>query len=208
VWECVSIDVLLSEVEAHRPYAMAFCDGGYSTNLPIEDLTGARAWIAYGFDGARFEPEHGGPARPVAPHLYLWKSAKWVRGFRLLDRDEPGFWESLGEAGEAPLAYVCGPTAFVAAVADALRQLGYEPTHIRTERFGPAGVIGERRGPGTGRKRRGGTAAGAAAVRDDDDANRLRRLCRGRPHRRPPRLCEWSGCGRPLPRQRRCAAFE
>ena len=63
---------------------------------PIEDLTGGKAWLAYKFDGRPLEPEHGAPARLLVPHLYLWKSAKWVRGIRLLDRDERGFWEQLG----------------------------------------------------------------------------------------------------------------
>ena len=75
---------------------MAFCDGGYTTNLPLADLTGGRAWVAWGYDGAPLEPEHGGPVRLLVPHLYFWKSAKWVRGLRLMPGDEPGFWEQLG----------------------------------------------------------------------------------------------------------------
>ena len=67
-----------------------------TTNLPLEDLTEGKAWIAFGYDGQELEAEHGGPARLLVPHLYLWKSAKWVRGIQLLDSDEPGFWESLG----------------------------------------------------------------------------------------------------------------
>jgi len=55
-----------------------------------------KAWIAFRYDDADLEPEHGGPARLLVPHLYLWKSAKWVRGIELLDHDEPGFWETLG----------------------------------------------------------------------------------------------------------------
>jgi DMSO/TMAO reductase YedYZ molybdopterin-dependent catalytic subunit len=65
-------------------------------NLPLEDLTDGKAWIAFRNEGQDLEAEHGGPARLLVPHLYLWKSAKWVRGIRLLDQDEPGFWESLG----------------------------------------------------------------------------------------------------------------
>jgi DMSO/TMAO reductase YedYZ molybdopterin-dependent catalytic subunit len=95
-WEGVSVDTLLEGVETAAEYVTAFCDGGYTTNLPLEDVTGGRAWIAFSFDGAPLEPEHGGPARLLVPHLYFWKSAKWVRGLRLLTRDEPGFWESLG----------------------------------------------------------------------------------------------------------------
>jgi DMSO/TMAO reductase YedYZ molybdopterin-dependent catalytic subunit len=96
VWEGVSVDTLLEDVESAAEYVVAFSDGGYTTNLPLEDVTDGKAWIAYGFDGEPLDPEHGGPARLLVPHLYFWKSAKWVRGLRLLDEDEPGFWESLG----------------------------------------------------------------------------------------------------------------
>ena len=75
---------------------MAFCDGGYTTNLPLEDVTDGKAWVAYVYDGEPLDPEHGGPARLLVPHLYFWKSAKWVRGLDLRDEDEPGFWESNG----------------------------------------------------------------------------------------------------------------
>ena len=95
-WEGVSVDTLLADVETSAEYVLAFCDGGYTTNLPLEDVTNGRAWVVWGYDGDDLEPEHGGPARLLVPHLYFWKSAKWVRGFRLLDEDEPGFWESLG----------------------------------------------------------------------------------------------------------------
>ncbi len=70
--------------------------GGYTTNLPLADLLGGQAWIAFEYDGAALEAEHGGPARLLVPHLYLWKSAKWVTGIDLRTEDEPGFWESLG----------------------------------------------------------------------------------------------------------------
>jgi DMSO/TMAO reductase YedYZ molybdopterin-dependent catalytic subunit len=96
VWDGVSVDTLLEEVESSAEYVIAFCDGGYTTNLPLEDVTDGKAWVAFGFDGEPLEPEHGGPARLIVPHLYFWKSAKWVRGLRLIDEDEPGFWESLG----------------------------------------------------------------------------------------------------------------
>jgi DMSO/TMAO reductase YedYZ molybdopterin-dependent catalytic subunit len=96
VWEGVSVDTLLEDVATSAEYALAFCDGGYTTNLPLADLTDGRAWIAYSYDGEPLEPEHGGPARLLVPHLYFWKSAKWVRGLRLMAEDEPGFWESNG----------------------------------------------------------------------------------------------------------------
>ena len=95
-WTGVSLDTLLEGISTSAAYVLAFCDGGYTTNLPLEDVTGGKAWIAYEYAGAPLPPEHGGPARLLVPHLYFWKSAKWVRGLRLLAKDEPGFWESLG----------------------------------------------------------------------------------------------------------------
>jgi DMSO/TMAO reductase YedYZ molybdopterin-dependent catalytic subunit len=95
-WRGVSVDTLLDQVAAEAPYVLAFCDGGYTTNLPAEDVTGGKAWVAFGYDGAPLESEHGGPARLLVPHLYFWKSAKWVRGLELRDHDAPGFWESYG----------------------------------------------------------------------------------------------------------------
>src|ERR671919_542759 len=95
-WQGVSVDTLLAEVDHHADYVLAFCDGGYTTNLPIEDVTGRKAWVVHTYEGEPLDPEHGGPARLLVPHLYFWKSAKWVRGLRLLDEDEPGFWETYG----------------------------------------------------------------------------------------------------------------
>jgi len=95
-WQAVSLDTLLAQVEREAGYVLAFCDGGYTTNLPLADVTGGRAWLAFGYDGAPLQPEHGGPARLLVPHLYFWKSAKWVRGLELLVHDEPGFWERYG----------------------------------------------------------------------------------------------------------------
>jgi DMSO/TMAO reductase YedYZ molybdopterin-dependent catalytic subunit len=95
-WTGVSLDVLLEAVGTAAEYVTAWCDGGYTTNLPLEDLTGGRAWVAYEYDGEPLEPEHGGPARLLVPHLYFWKSAKWVRGLTLTELDEPGFWEAVG----------------------------------------------------------------------------------------------------------------
>jgi len=95
-WQAVSLDTLLAQVEREAQYVLAFSDGGYTTNLPLADVTGGRAWLAYGYDGAPLQPEHGGPARLLVPHLYFWKSAKWVRGLELLGHDEPGFWERYG----------------------------------------------------------------------------------------------------------------
>jgi len=95
-WTGVSLDALLDQVETAAEFAVAYSDGGYTTNLPIEDLTDRKAWVAFEYDGQPLHPEHGGPARLLVPHLYLWKSAKWVRGISLRNEDEPGFWESNG----------------------------------------------------------------------------------------------------------------
>jgi DMSO/TMAO reductase YedYZ molybdopterin-dependent catalytic subunit len=96
VWTGVSVDALLDGVETSAEYVLAFSDGGYTTNLPLEDVTGGKAWVAYSYDGDSLDPEHGGPARLVVPHLYFWKSAKWVRGLELGEQDAPGFWETYG----------------------------------------------------------------------------------------------------------------
>ncbi|MGH8940930.1 MAG: molybdopterin-dependent oxidoreductase, partial [Actinomycetes bacterium] len=95
-WEGVSLDTLLAEVETGADYASVDSYGGYTTNLPLEDLLGGKAWVAFRYDGEELSPEHGGPARLLVPHLYLWKSAKWVRGITLTALDEPGFWETAG----------------------------------------------------------------------------------------------------------------
>jgi DMSO/TMAO reductase YedYZ molybdopterin-dependent catalytic subunit len=95
-WEGVSVDTLLEDIEPLGAYVMAHSYGGYTTNLPLEDLTDGKAWVAYAYDGDPLESEHGGPARLLVPHLYLWKSAKWVRELVFMDDDEPGFWEGLG----------------------------------------------------------------------------------------------------------------
>jgi DMSO/TMAO reductase YedYZ molybdopterin-dependent catalytic subunit len=95
-WEGVSVDTLLDGVKTSAEFVVAFSDGGYTTNLPLEDVTGGKAWVAFGYDDEPLEPEHGGPARLLVPHLYFWKSAKWVRGLQLRSDDEPGFWEGYG----------------------------------------------------------------------------------------------------------------
>jgi DMSO/TMAO reductase YedYZ molybdopterin-dependent catalytic subunit len=95
-WRGVSLDTLLDGVPTQAGYALAKSYGGYTTNLPLADLRGGQAWIAYEYDGAPLPPEHGGPARLLVPHLYFWKSAKWVTGIDLMTEDDPGFWEQLG----------------------------------------------------------------------------------------------------------------
>jgi DMSO/TMAO reductase YedYZ molybdopterin-dependent catalytic subunit len=97
-WSGVSVDTLLA---AARPlpaatHVMARSHTGYTTNLPLDDVTGGRAWVAWEVDGQPLPTDHGGPARLLVPHLYFWKSAKWVSGLELLDHDERGFWERNG----------------------------------------------------------------------------------------------------------------
>jgi DMSO/TMAO reductase YedYZ molybdopterin-dependent catalytic subunit len=96
VWEGVSVDTLLEGVTTEGAYVTAFSDGGYTTNMPLADITGGKAWVAYAYGGEPLAPEHGGPARLLVPHLYFWKSAKWVRGLEIMTRDRSGFWEQLG----------------------------------------------------------------------------------------------------------------
>jgi DMSO/TMAO reductase YedYZ molybdopterin-dependent catalytic subunit len=92
----VSLDTLLGEAQPKGAYAMAHSFGGYTTNVPIADLTGGKAWVVTQHEGEPLPREHGGPARLLVPHLYFWKSAKWVSGLMILDHDEPGFWEQNG----------------------------------------------------------------------------------------------------------------
>ncbi|WP_033260446.1 molybdopterin-dependent oxidoreductase [Kitasatospora setae] len=95
-WRGVSLDTLLADAETAADFVIAHCHGGYTTNLPLEDVLDGQAWIVHEYDGFPLSPEHGGPARLLVPHLYLWKSAKWVRGLTLSPVDEPGFWEAAG----------------------------------------------------------------------------------------------------------------
>lgn len=95
-WEGVAIDTLLDGVQTDATYVMAHSYGGYTTNMPLADLRDGKAWIAFTYDGADLDPEHGGPARLLVPHLYFWKSAKWVNGLTLMRDDRRGFWEELG----------------------------------------------------------------------------------------------------------------
>ena len=95
-WRGVSLDTLLADVETTAEFALITSYGGYTTNVPLEDLTEGKAWVAYQFDGEDLPAEHGGPARLLIPHLYLWKSAKWVRDITLSHDDDPGFWETAG----------------------------------------------------------------------------------------------------------------
>ena len=98
----VAVDTLLTLAGPlpSATHVMAECHTGYTTNVPLADITadetGPRAWVAWEVDGGPLPIVHGGPARLLVPHLYFWKSAKWVSGLRLMDHDEPGFWEQNG----------------------------------------------------------------------------------------------------------------
>jgi DMSO/TMAO reductase YedYZ molybdopterin-dependent catalytic subunit len=96
VWRGVSVDTLLEGVDTAAEHVIQLADGGYTTNVPLEDVTGGKAWVVFEYDGQSLAPEHGGPVRMLVPHLYFWKSAKWLRGLRLQVDDEPGFWEVNG----------------------------------------------------------------------------------------------------------------
>jgi DMSO/TMAO reductase YedYZ molybdopterin-dependent catalytic subunit len=94
----VSVDTLLEAagVQPSATHVLARSSTGYTTNLPLADVTGGKAWVVWEYEGNPLPVEHGGPARLLVPHLYFWKSAKWVSGLQLLDHDEPGFWERNG----------------------------------------------------------------------------------------------------------------
>ena len=94
----VSVDDLLAAVSVapEATHVVAWSHTGYTTNLPLGDVTGGKAWVVWDHEGRPLPVEHGGPARLLVPHLYFWKSAKWVAGLRILDHDEPGFWETRG----------------------------------------------------------------------------------------------------------------
>ena len=97
-WEGVLVDDILAAagISPPTPYILAHSFDGYSTNVPVADLIDGKAMVALKYDGAPLDPEHGGPARLLVPHLYFWKSAKWVNGLQFTGKDEPGFWELRG----------------------------------------------------------------------------------------------------------------
>jgi len=95
-WRGVPVDALLADVETSADFVMARSYGGYTTNLPLQDLLDGQAWVAFEVEGEPLEPVHGGPARLLVPHLYFWKSAKWLRGLDLMTSEDLGFWEQNG----------------------------------------------------------------------------------------------------------------
>lgn len=97
-WEGVSTRELLRQVrpDSEASHVMVHCYGGYTTNLPLEDFLSEHALLVDRHNGLPLPVDHGGPVRLVVPHLYAWKSAKWVNGIELLDKDQRGFWERSG----------------------------------------------------------------------------------------------------------------
>jgi DMSO/TMAO reductase YedYZ molybdopterin-dependent catalytic subunit len=97
-WQGVLIDDILAEAGLEPPtdFTLAHSYDGYTTNVPARDLLDGKAMIATHYDGKPLTADHGGPARLLVPHLYFWKSAKWINGLQFTTRDEPGFWELRG----------------------------------------------------------------------------------------------------------------
>jgi len=95
-WRGVPLDTVFEHVETSYDFVMAHSYGGYTANIPLDELLDGQAWIAFEADGEELDPEHGGPARLVVPHLYFWKSAKWIAGLSMMPQDAPGFWEEHG----------------------------------------------------------------------------------------------------------------
>jgi len=97
-WRGVLIDDVLDDADLEPPtqFTLAHSFGGYATNVPIADLVGGKAMVALQYNGRPLTPDHGGPARLLVPHLYFWKSAKWLSGLQFTPKDEPGFWETRG----------------------------------------------------------------------------------------------------------------
>jgi len=97
-WSGVTIEDILADAEIEPPtgYTLAYSFDGYTTNVPYKDLTGEQAMVATAYEGAPIAPDHGGPARLLVPHLYFWKSAKWINALQFTNNDEPGFWELRG----------------------------------------------------------------------------------------------------------------
>ncbi|MDH4116298.1 MAG: sulfite oxidase-like oxidoreductase [Acidimicrobiia bacterium] len=97
-WHGVSVDEMLKRVQVNdrATHVLVFAEHGFTANVPLEDFAAPDSLFAWRYGGEDLDVEHGWPLRLVIPHLYFWKSVKWVRGFTLLDHDEPGFWERNG----------------------------------------------------------------------------------------------------------------
>jgi DMSO/TMAO reductase YedYZ molybdopterin-dependent catalytic subunit len=95
-WRGVSVDVLLEATEPLSEFVSAWCDGGYTTNLPLADVTDGKAWVAYEYAGEPLEPEHGGPRGCSCRTCTSGRARSGCAGLELTEHDEPGFWEGYG----------------------------------------------------------------------------------------------------------------
>ena len=98
VWEGVSVSEIMSRIKL-KPgvtHVLISAEHGFTANIPLSDFMAEQNMLAYRYDGLDLEPDHGWPLRLLVPHLYFWKSVKWVRGLQFLDHDTPGFWERNG----------------------------------------------------------------------------------------------------------------
>ena len=184
-WEGVSVDTLLEGVETSAEYALAFCDGGYTTNVPLEDLTGGKAWVAYEYDGEPLDPEHGGPARLLVPHRTSGRARRGPRPAADVERRA----RLLGVERLPPVrrpvagAAVLGRLTWqVATVAEVRPETPRTKTLARSARVGRAPRGSARGHPAHGRGRLPGTAelldrvrVGARIARADGRADRRRR---------------------------------
>ena len=101
-WEGVATSWLLELIQPDgATHVIAHAEGGYTANMPIEDLEAEGSLLAYRYDGEELAPEHGFPLRLLIPHKYFWKSAKWLRALEFLDADSPGYWERFGYSNSA-----------------------------------------------------------------------------------------------------------
>lgn len=98
VWEGAATHEVIKKVKVapEARYVMVHCQGGYTTNVPLDDFLDDDCLFAWAVNGEPLHTDHGGPLRLVIPKLYAWKSAKWVRGIELIAEDRPGYWEQLG----------------------------------------------------------------------------------------------------------------
>ncbi|HLC31794.1 MAG TPA: sulfite oxidase-like oxidoreductase [Candidatus Nanoarchaeia archaeon] len=98
IWSGVPFEEILKQIKPKKEatYILAHSYDGYSTNIPLEDLKSKQAWIAFTYDNQDIPSEHGGPVRLLIPHLYFWKSAKWLNKIEFIPADHPGFWEVRG----------------------------------------------------------------------------------------------------------------
>ena len=98
VFRGASVDILLEAAgpQPEAAFVIAHSTTGYTTNLPLADIVGGKAWVVWEYDGKPLTAEHGGPVRLLVPHLYFWKSAKWISRLELTAQDRPGFWETNG----------------------------------------------------------------------------------------------------------------